>query len=274
MSSSRVIEIDDVCFGYEYQEVLHNISLTLEEGQFAVMVGPNGGGKTTLLRLMLGLLAPRYGRIRLFGQAPEMARHLAGYVPQSLHYDAQFPASVEDVVLMGRVERHWLGPYRRADRTAAASAMEQVGLGGYGRRPFRALSGGERQRVLMARALASEPRLLLLDEPGANLDPGSGRQVYELLRELNRRVTILLVSHNLKVVASYVSHVICVNRTADMHRIDDVGRTGLAGGEWVQLNHVSCPVAVHDEDCSSPHHGATGSQPACGCGHSQPAGRA
>ena len=274
MSNSQVIELEDVCFGYEHQEVLHNISLTLEEGQFAVMVGPNGGGKTTLLRLILGLLTPRYGRVRLFGQAPVLTRRLVGYVPQSLHYDAHFPASVEDVVLMGRVERHLFGPYRRADRTAAASALEQVGLGGYGRRPFRALSGGERQRVLMARALASEPQLLLLDEPGANLDLNSSRQVYELLRELNRRVTILLVSHNLKVVASYVSHVICVNRTADMHRIDDVDRIDLAGGEWIRLNHVSCPVSVHDEDCSTPHHGAASSQPACGCGHSKSAGEA
>ena len=228
MSNSQVIELEDVCFGYEHQEVLHNISLTLEEGQFAVMVGPNGGGKTTLLRLILGLLTPRYGRVRLFGQAPVLTRRLVGYVPQSLHYDAHFPASVEDVVLMGRVERHLFGPYRRADRTAAASALEQVGLGGYGRRPFRALSGGERQRVLMARALASEPQLLLLDEPGANLDPGSSRQVYELLRELNRRVTILLVSHEFESRGLVCQPCDLRQPTADMHRIDDVDRFDLA----------------------------------------------
>ncbi|MDD4099402.1 MAG: ABC transporter ATP-binding protein [Lentisphaeria bacterium] len=274
MAGMKVIEIEDVCFGYEHQEVLHNITLTLEEGQFAVMVGPNGGGKTTLLRLMLGLLTPRYGWIRILGQKPEQARRQVGYVPQSMHYDAQFPASVEDVVLMGRVERHWFGPYRQTDRQAAQTALARVGLDGFGRRPFRALSGGERQRVLIARSLASGPRLLLLDEPGANLDPSSGRQVYDLLRDLNRQVTILLVSHNLKVVASYVSHVICVNRTADMHRISDVARTLVDGDEWIQLNHVGCPVAAGGDVCSTPHHGAPAGASWCPCGHPRSGGQA
>lgn len=253
-----VIDIRDVCFAYDSEEVLHNVNLQVRAGVFAVVVGPNGGGKTTLLRLILGLLTPRYGRIAVFGQSPAQARRLLGYVPQALNYDAQFPATVMDVVLMGRVDRHRFGPYRRADRLAAAQALAHVGLHEFGRRPFAALSGGERQRVLIAQALASEPRLLLLDEPGANLDPDSRHRIYGLLRELNHRLTIVLVSHNLKIVEAYASHVICVNRTAAMHRMDEVQTSALADGAWLRLEHESCPIDSAGDACLTPHLGEHG----------------
>ncbi|MGI5923900.1 MAG: metal ABC transporter ATP-binding protein [Lentisphaeria bacterium] len=250
-----VIDIRDVCFAYDDEEVLHNINLQVQAGVFAVVVGPNGGGKTTLLRLILGLLTPRFGDIVVFGRSPAAARRLVGYVPQALHVDAQFPATVLDVVLMGRVDRHRFGPYRRADREAAQDALQRVGLGGHRGRSFSALSGGERQRVLIAQALASEPELLLLDEPGANLDPESRHQLYSLLRELNRRLTIILVSHNLKIVESYASHVICVNRTAAMHRIEELQTSALADGEWLRVEHKSCPVDSAGVACLTPHLG-------------------
>lgn len=248
--------IEDVCFSYDTREILHNISLSVEEGSFSVMVGPNGGGKTTLLRLILGLLSPRYGTISVLGRSPVQARQLVGYVPQSLQYDSQFPVTVEDVVLMGRVERHLFGNYDRHDREIAAASLAEVNLEGFENRSFQELSGGERHRTLVAQALASEPRMLLLDEPGANLDPENRRMLYELLGRLNQRLTILLVSHNLNVVASFATHIICVNRTADMHPIAEVSKTALSNGIWTHLMHEGCPVADPElEDSHTPHHG-------------------
>lgn len=245
------IEIDKLCFRYDSREVLHNICLDIEEGMFAAMVGPNGGGKTTLLKLILGLLQPRYGTISVLGKSPKQARQDIGYVPQSIQYDPAFPASVLDIVLMGRVERHLCGLYAKQDKDVARHALEQVGLDNFGKRHFSELSGGERQRVLIAQALASEPRLLLLDEPGANLDPISAQNMFKLLATLNKNLTILMVSHNLEVVSNLVSHVICINHTADMHHIKDINAHNLTDA-WLHLNHDNCPVAVSYK--TEPHH--------------------
>ena len=252
----NIIDIRDLCFAYGGMEVLHNINLKVDEGSFAVMVGPNGGGKTTLLRLVLGLLQPAYGDVSVLGMMPVKARPFMSYVPQSLQYDDQFPVSVMDVVLMGRVDRHFFGPYRKDDRDYAGECLAQVNLDGYGARPFQSLSGGERQRTLVAQALVSEPRLMLLDEPGANLDPENRLQLYELLHKLNGKITILLVSHNLNVIASVASHVICVNRTASCHPVSEVRAEALANGAWTHLTHDNCPVSDQDLAAThTPHHG-------------------
>ena len=251
---SSAISIQNLCFGYDSREILHNIDLEIEEGRFCVMVGPNGGGKSTLLKLVLGLLEPVYGSVRVFGKTPVEARRDVGYVPQSMEVDGQFPVTVEDVVLMGRVERHLFGGYDRHDREVAEQSLADVNLVGFERRPFRALSGGERQRVIVAQALASEPRILLLDEPGANLDPENRQMLYELLGRLNKRLTILLVSHNLNVVASVATDVICVNRTADMHPMEMVRTEGETHGIWAHLHHSGCPVSDPEmENEHTPH---------------------
>lgn len=251
-----MIDIHDLCFAYDNMEVLHNIDLTVDEGSFTVMVGPNGGGKTTLLRLILGLLKPAYGTVSVMGMPPAKARQFMSYVPQSLQYDEQFPVSVLDAVLMGRVDKRMFGPYGRDDKAKAEAALAEVNLAGYGSRPFSALSGGERQRALVAQALASDPKLILLDEPGANLDPDNRLQLYELLGKLNKKITILLVSHNLNVVASHASHVICVNRTADMHPISEVSADALANGAWTHLTHSHCPIDDLDKAAlHTPHSG-------------------
>lgn len=251
-----MIEIKDICFAYDSTEVLHNINLTVEDGTYAVMVGPNGGGKTTLLRLILGLLEPVYGSITVMGMEPAQARKYMAYVPQSLAYDSQFPVSVMDVVLMGRVERHLWGGYSRQDKSAAMDALNKVGLKDYAKRPFKSLSGGERQRVLVAQAISSEPKLLLLDEPGANLDPENRLQLYQLLSTLTPEITILLVSHNLNVVSSVAKRIICVNRTADSHPIEEISQDALAHGAWAHLTHDNCPVGNQNMALEhSPHHG-------------------
>ncbi|MBI5865972.1 MAG: ABC transporter ATP-binding protein [Planctomycetes bacterium] len=209
-----------VAFAYGQQTVLHGVNLSVPQGDLACIVGPNGGGKTTLLRLMLGLLVPQRGEIRVFGKPPHEARRRIGYMPQHVHLDPLFPVTSLDVVLMGRLGGGGgLGLYSRADQQIACDALGEVGLADMAKRSFARLSGGQRQRVLIARALACQPEVLLLDEPTANLDISVEEQLYALLKELNRRLTIVLVSHDLGFVSKYVKTAICVNRTVHTHEM-------------------------------------------------------
>ena len=217
--ASPIIEVEGLSYAYrDAHPVLEDVTNTVDELDFACVVGPNGGGKTTLLRLLLGLLHPASGSIRVLGRSPVKARQGIGYLPQHAMLDTSFPVSVMDVVLMGRLKAtRRFGPYSRIDREAALESLAEVGLEGFERRSFSALSGGERQRVLVARALASRPRLLLLDEPAAGLDLRIEEEFFQVLRELNDRITVVLVSHDLGFVASFVKTVICVNRRVDVH---------------------------------------------------------
>jgi len=207
------IQADDVDFSYDGTPVLEDITLSVPEGDFLGMVGPNGSGKTTLLKIFLGLLQPTRGKIRIFGQAPERMRHFVGYVPQHATLDNSFPVSVLDVVLMGRLHRAPLfGRYTHRDKEVARQVMNDVKVEDLSKRRFGTLSGGQQQRVLIARALAGRPRLLLLDEPTASVDGRVEQDVYELLKKLNQQATIVLVSHDVGFISTYVRHVACVNR--------------------------------------------------------------
>jgi zinc transport system ATP-binding protein len=174
------------------------------------MVGPNGGGKTTLLRLILGLLTPTRGTVRVFGQPPALVRRRIGYMPQHAQLDPQFPVRALDVVMMSCLRPGRFGPFGRADKRRALAALDEVGLTDLARRPFAALSGGQRQRVLIARALACEPELLLLDEPTANLDPRARRQLLSLLPTLPQ--TQLIATHDLEAVAELCPRVLLLDR--------------------------------------------------------------
>jgi zinc transport system ATP-binding protein len=210
------------------------------------LIGPNGGGKTTLFRLLLGLLKPDQGMIRIFGQAPERARTRVGYVPQYARFDPRFPISVRDVVTMGRLGNLRTGPYRSTDREAALEALEEVGLADMGSRPFADLSVGQRQRVLIARALASKPELLLLDEPTANVDRAAEARLYELLRKLNQRLTILMASHDVGFVTRFVKQCLCVNRSVILHP------TAKLDGEIIrQLYGSEMAVVRHDHELTT-----------------------
>jgi zinc transport system ATP-binding protein len=244
MSYSAALQFNDVCFAYEHEEVLHNIDLSVPEKSLVAVVGPNGGGKSTFLKLALGLLKPRRGTVHVFGDAPARRQRRIGYVAQHLRFDPAFPVSVLDVVLMGRVDRHWLGPYRRSDRAKAVEALEQVRLGHLSRRALAQMSGGERQRALIAQALVVEPDLLLLDEPTANVDTTVEYEIYELLRKLNERMTIVVVSHNLNVVTRHASHVACVNLTASLVRMDE-----FTEGELHSLHRGDMTVLQHGLSC-------------------------
>ena len=219
--TNPIIELRNVSFSYQAVPVLENVNLTIYDRESICIVGPNGGGKTTLLRLLLGQLRPTQGEIRIFGKPPEQARLQIGYMPQRSEYDSLFPVTVMDVVLMGRLGRGglsgWLGWYGRKDRAAAREALEQVHLADSARRNFAALSGGQRQRVLIAGALCCQPELLLLDEPTANVDSLVEERLFDELRQLAGRMAIVLVSHDLGFVTSLVQRVICVNRQAVAH---------------------------------------------------------
>jgi zinc transport system ATP-binding protein len=246
-----VIEFRDVTFAYASEPVLREVTFAVAERELVGMVGPNGGGKTTLLRLILGLHRPQRGSIRVLGVSPESARHRVGYVPQHTHFDPQFPVSLMDVVLMGRLGRLWGGLYSRLDRTAACGALAEVGLDVPPQVPFADLSGGQRQRALIARALASEPELLLLDEATSNVDWVAQQQLYELLRRLSLRQTVLMVSHDLGVVSRFVSRVICVNRRVASHPTSE-----LTGHVIQDVYGVEMALVRHDQD--SPEEGDHG----------------
>ncbi len=249
MTDAPAIALEGVAFAYDGVPVLENVTAEIEDRDYVGIVGPNGGGKTTLLKLMVGLLRPKRGTVRVFGGPPARARRSVGYVPQEFSYDPRFPVTVRDVVLMGRLGRApILGPYRRADRLAEEEALEEVGLGGFGPRPFEALSGGERQRVLIARALSAGPRILLLDEPTTSVDAVAERGLHDLLKRLNDSVTVVVVTHDLAFVSTHVTRVLCVNRRVRDHPTCDVDSLTaemlreVFGGEMRMVRHdAGCP---------------------------------
>lgn len=216
--SEEAIRIEDVSFSFGRFEVLRNVNLSFHRNQFAVLVGPNGGGKTTLLRLILGLLKPDDGWLEVLGEEPAAVRQRLGYVPQHFQFDTHFPIRVRDVVRMGRLGRFRI-PFtgKREEERAVASALDSVGMPGFEERPFARLSGGQRQRVLIARALATDPEILLLDEPTANVDPTGEKEILDLLDSLKGSRTILLVTHNLAAVSRFLETIVCVNRSAHIH---------------------------------------------------------
>lgn len=214
----EVIAIRDLWAGYGREPVLEDINLTLYDGDFVGIIGPNGGGKTTLVRVLLGLLAPMRGEVRILGRPAQQGRREIGYVPQVVRFDEMFPISVWNVARMGRLNRRGLlRRYTARDDETVAWALEQVGIADLRDRPIGELSGGQRQRAYIARALASEPRILLLDEPTSSVDPQASGDIYELLHALNKRVTILLVSHDMNAVSSYVKTIACLNHRLHYH---------------------------------------------------------
>ncbi len=221
--TEEVIRLRDVSFSYGGPPVLEGVSLAVQAGEFLGLVGPNGGGKTTLLKIILGLLRPRGGEVRVLGMAPEKGRSQIGYVPQFAAFDRDFPISVGETVLLGRLGRtRVLGGYTRADRSIAAAVMREVHVWAIREQPLDALSGGQLQRVLVARALACEPRILLLDEPTANIDMRGEEDIFDLFKRLNQRLTIVLVSHDIAFISRYVSRVACLNQTLVCHRTEAI----------------------------------------------------
>ena len=250
MTEQAVITLEKVSFSYNDLPVLEEVTLTVHERDFISIVGPNAGGKTTLLKLILGLLKPTSGTIRVFGQPPGKVRSRIGYMPQHASLDPLFPVSVLDVVLMGRLGNGKdLGFYRRADKEAAADALRNVELYEIRNCSFSDLSGGQRQRVLIARALVSDPELLLLDEPTANVDAVVETELYEILNKLNEKMTVALVTHDLGFVSRYVKSVACVNRRVVVHPTSEIT------GEMInEIYGCDVHMVRHDHRCSEEGH--------------------
>ena len=214
----QVITLRNLWAGYGTTPVLKDINLVVNELDFIGLIGPNGGGKTTLLKVLLGLILPDRGEVKIMEHSVFQGRRYIGYVPQLLEFDRDFPVRVEDVVRMGRLGKHrLLKRYNRKDEAIITRCLEQVGMADLRDRPIGQLSGGERQRVYIARALASEPHILLLDEPTANVDTKLQQSIYELLVDLNKYLTILMISHDLGAVSTYVKTVGCLNQRLFYH---------------------------------------------------------
>ncbi len=245
MNQKNVVTVSHVSFSYDGVPVLEDVSFTIRERSFISIVGPNAGGKTTLLKLMLGLLQPSRGTIEVLGMHPAKARTRIGYMPQQVQLDLQFPVSVLDVVLMGRMGSGMrFGPYSGRDKAIALDSLRRLEMQDLKDRPFMALSGGQRQRVLIARALACEPEMLLLDEPTANVDMVVETELFELLHEMSKTITVVVVSHDLGFVSHYVESVVCVNRRVMVHP------TTAVTGEVIRDLYLSdvCMVRHHRRD--------------------------
>lgn len=216
------VDLQNVTFRYESEPVLRDVDLRIEQGRFVCFAGPNGGGKSTLFRLILGLLRPGAGTVRVLGRPPEEARLHMGYVPQNFAFDPRFPVRVGDVVRMGCLGRR-IG--RGESRQAVLRALEEVGLAHLANEWFNTLSGGQRQRVLIARGLATAPEILLLDEPTANVDAGAEQEILNLLESLRGKLTVLLVTHSASVASRFLEMIVCVNRRVHIHppaqKVDD-----------------------------------------------------
>lgn len=213
-----VIEVNNLDFTYTGEVALQGVNLQIKEKDFVAIIGPNGGGKTTLIKLLLGLLEPTNGTIRIDGKSPREASPCIGYVPQNVHINSGFPVTVMDVVLMGKFSpKQRFSRRTAANRQDAMAALARMGMQAHAGKKMGELSGGQRQRVFIARALVSGPKLLLLDEPTASIDTRGQTDFYQLLRELNQDITVLVVSHNLLVISSYVKSVACVNKKLHYH---------------------------------------------------------
>lgn len=224
MVNDEIVRLEDVWVQTDRTPILEAIDLSVKGNDFLGIIGPNGGGKTTLLKVVLGLIAPTRGKVSVMGEPPERGRKHIGYVPQHNLFDRDFPISVWEVVLMGRYGR--TGLFKRhgdVDKVKAGDALAMVGMLEKRDRQIGKLSGGEQQRVLIARALAGEPRLLLLDEPTASVDPAVQTQFYELLERLKKRMAIVLVSHDLSAISIYVDKVACLNRQLYYHGSKEIG---------------------------------------------------
>ena len=221
-----VVEFQEVDFAYDTQLILQNVSFNIHAGEYISVIGPNGGGKTTLIRLLLGLLQPSHGHVRLFGSAPNVHRNRVGYVPQYQAFDSRFPITVREVVLMGRIRRP-IRFYRNIDKEEANRALAMVEMDNIAETSFSELSGGQRQRTLIARAIASNPDLLIMDEPTTNIDARGGKRFADLMRSLGARRSVMIITHDLDMVYAQTERVLCINRTVHLHPVQDLEKDTL-----------------------------------------------
>lgn len=247
-----VIEIKDVSFAYEKQIILENVNLTVEEKDFLAIIGPNGGGKSTLLKLILGLITPQKGSISVLGKVPSKSLTHIGYVPQNTNVNTDFPIKVIEVVMMGHVgtKRTLIG-YGKKEILCAMGALAQVGMEKFAQTKIGALSGGQRQRVMIARALCANPQILILDEPTSSIDITGQKEIYELIKMLNESITIVVVSHDISVILEYASKAAHVNKTLSYHDISDKKRMFHTHGDEEHFCEIELLQMLGSENCDT-----------------------
>lgn len=232
--SQPLIRLEHISAAYDRKPVLEEVSLTVYERDFVGIVGPNGGGKTTLVKLILGLLHPLSGNIRFYREGKETAEISMGYLPQYTSIDKKFPISVYDVILSGlNKQKSLFRSFTPEQHEKTRSVIARMGLEGLEQRPIGQLSGGQLQRALLGRALVSDPQVLILDEPNTYIDKRFEKRLYALLEEINREHAIILVSHDIGTVLRHVKNIACVNRTLDYHPATEVT------DEWIE-QHFGC----------------------------------
>lgn len=230
---STILELKNITAGYEGIPVLKEVNLAIKEQDFIGIIGPNGGGKTTLLKVILGLLKPFSGDIHYYVSKT----NLFGYLPQNSQFDRRFPISVREVVMSGLMsEKKLYRYYSRQDRIKADKLLIKYGMGDYSKAPIGELSGGQMQRVFLCRAIISSPRILILDEPTTYVDSNFEKEFYTILKELNKTLSIVMVSHDLGTICSYVKTIACVNRGLHYHQ------SNLISTE--QLQSYNCPIEL------------------------------
>jgi len=226
--NKKVIEFKNVSVEYNGITALDEISFSVNENDFLAVIGPNGGGKTTLLKVMLRLISPSKGRVTLFENKYPNQKHLVGYVPQFTFFDQDFPITVLDAVLLGRLSQKKLFQfYSLKDRTVAEEAIQITEIEHLKNRKIGTLSGGERQRVFIARALASQPKLLLLDEPTSSVDQKMRTSLYDLLAKLKNTMTIVLVTHDVGIISSHIDKIACLNQRLYYHDSKEISHEAL-----------------------------------------------
>ncbi|WP_048190824.1 metal ABC transporter ATP-binding protein [Methanobacterium sp. SMA-27] len=214
--NSKAIELKNVNIKFNVNPVLKDINLTIEKNDFMAIIGPNGGGKSTLLKIILGILKPDSGEVLIFGKKPEDARQLMGYLPQKVSFDHDFPIDVYHTVLSGRYRGLFKG-HTKDDEIAVIKALKDMNMFDLKDRQISRLSGGQMQRVFIARAIVREPKILLMDEPMASIDPEMQNSFYSLLSRLKNKMTIILVSHDVGTVSTQVDKIACLNSTLYFH---------------------------------------------------------
>lgn len=219
-----IVKCKNISFSYNKQnQVLSDINFEIDKNDFVGLIGPNGGGKTTLLKIILGLLKPINGSVEIFGKSPKLARSRIGYVPQYSQIDLNYPITAWEVVMFGFLGNKRIGSaFNLQEKQKATDILTSLKLFDIKDRTIGELSGGQRQRIMIARALVRDPELLILDEPTNNVDEESGRDLYELLADLNKNMAIIIVSHDIDTISKNVSKVFCLNKTIVCNRASEV----------------------------------------------------